>query len=154
MTNALVGDATKARIFAASVDNLLAMFVALFTASRLPALPDPDRLSVAVATYLMYFWIQEAVWSNTVGKRLFGLCIRRLNGARCGWGAAFVRTVTRVVEANPVILGGLPAALLGAFSRRHQRLGDLLSGCVVIRVSDVSSEQGAVQQGVEADEAR
>jgi uncharacterized RDD family membrane protein YckC len=152
MTSSLIGDATKFRIFAASVDNLLAMLAALFTASRLPGLPDPDRVSVAVVTYLTYFWLQEAIWSNTVGKRLFGLCIRRLNGARCGWGAAFVRTVTRVVEVNPVVLGGLPAALLGAFSRRHQRLGDLLSGCVVIRASDLSSKHRAVQQGDEADE--
>jgi hypothetical protein len=48
MTGPLVGDATKLRIFAASVDNLLAMFFAHFTASRLPELPDTDRLSVAV----------------------------------------------------------------------------------------------------------
>ena len=38
MTTSLVGDATKLRIFAASVDNLLAMFAALFTASELSAL--------------------------------------------------------------------------------------------------------------------
>ena len=153
MTNSLIGDATKSRLFAAGVDNLLAMFVALFTASRVPGLPDPDRLSVAVTSYLLYFFVQEAVWSNTLGKRIFGLTIRRLNGARCGWNAAFVRTATRILEANPVLVGGLPAALLGAFSKRHQRLGDWLSGCVVVRASAVSSELGAVQQGVEADEA-
>jgi len=154
MTNSLIGDATKSRVFAAGIDNLLAMFLALLTASRLPGLPDSDRLSVAVTTYLIYFLVQEACWSNSLGKRMFGLTIRRLNGTRCGWGAAFVRTATRILEANPVLFGGLPAALLGAFSRRHQRLGDWLSGCVVVRASALSSELGAVQQGVEADEAR
>jgi len=143
MTKTLIGDATKFRIFAASVDNLLAMFGALFTASSLPGLPDSDRVGVAVATYLTYFWIQESIWSNTVGKRVFGLCIRQLNGARCGFWPASIRTATRVVEANPLI-GGLPAALLGAFSKRHQRLGDMLSGCVVIRASEVPLEHGAL----------
>lgn len=153
MTNALIGDASKWRIFAASVDNLLAMFLALFTASRLPGLPDADRLSVAVAAYLGYFFLQEAAWSNTLGKRIFGLCVRKLDGAPCGLGPAFVRTATRLVEANPII-GALPAALMGAFSKRHQRFGDWLSGCVVTRVDALSSEPGAVQQGAEADEAR
>jgi uncharacterized RDD family membrane protein YckC len=154
MTGPLVGDATKLRIFAASVDNLLAMFFALFTASRLPELPDTDRLSVAVVVYLAYFAIQEGAWSNTVGKRLFGLCIRRLNGSACGWNAALIRTLARILEANPILLGGLPAALAGAFSRRHQRFGDMLSGCVVIRRTSCGPEDRGVEQGDEgADKA-
>jgi uncharacterized RDD family membrane protein YckC len=153
MTNRLTGDATKARLFAAGVDNLFAMFLALLIGSRLPGLPDGDRVSVAVTAYLAYFFLQEGIWSNTVGKRMFGLTIRRLEGTPCGWGSALVRTLTRILEANPVLFGGLPAALLGAFSKRHQRLGDWLSGCVVVRVSALSSEHEAVQQRVEADEA-
>jgi uncharacterized RDD family membrane protein YckC len=152
MTTDLVGDASKWRIFAASWDTLLAAFAALLVASRVPGFTDSDRVSVASATYLAYFFVQEGLWSTTLGKRVFGLRVRRLNGSHCGWGRAFVRTITRVVEANPVLIGGLPAALLGAFSSRHQRLGDLLGGCVVVRGASESSELGAVQQGDEADE--
>ncbi len=133
MTAALVGDATKRRVFAASLDNLLAMFVALLAASRLPEVGDAVAAAAAVVGYLAYFLVQEGIWSNTVGKRTFGLEIRRLGGQRCGWVAASIRTGARVVEANPVLLGGLPAALTGAFSKRHQRLGDMLAGSVVIR---------------------
>jgi uncharacterized RDD family membrane protein YckC len=154
MTPSPIGDASKRRLFAASVDNLLAMFSALLVASRVPEWPDPRRASLAVTAYLMYFFVQEGFWSNTIGKRIFGLTVRRLNGERCGLLGAFVRTATRVLEANPILLGGLPAALMGAFSKRHQRLGDFVASCVVVRTGEPSLELGAVQQGVEADEAR
>jgi uncharacterized RDD family membrane protein YckC len=146
MTAQLIGDATKYRIFAASVDNLLAMFLALLVASRFPGLADADRFSVAVVTYLAYFLVQEGAWSNTLGKRLFGLRICRLDGSRCGWNAALVRTATRVLEANPALFGGLPAALAGAFSKRHQRFGDMLSGCVVVRGTAPQVDHEGVEQ--------
>ena len=152
MPDALVGDATKRRLFAAGVDNLLAMFAALLAASRLPQLPDGVTMSVAVGTYLAYFLVQEALWSNTLGKRLFGLEVRRLDGARCGWTAAAIRTAMRVLEVNPVLLGALPAAIAGSVSKRHQRFGDMLSGCLVVRAGAHEPEHEAVEQGDEADE--
>jgi len=112
-------------------------------ASRFPGLVAADPSSAAVVTYLAYFLVQEGVWSNTLGKRLFGLRISRLDGSPCGWNAAFVRTVTRILEATPILFGGLPAALAGAFSKRHQRFGDMLSGCVVIRATTSQVEHGA-----------
>ncbi len=154
MTGYLVGDATKSRLLAAGVDNLLAMVLALLTASRLSLLADADRAGVAVATYLAYYLVQEGAWSTTLGKRLFGLRICHLNGSPCGWNAALVRTATRVFEANPILLGGLPAALAGAFSERHQRLGDMLSGCVVVGARAFRVEREGVQQGDAADGAQ
>ena len=134
----LVGDATKRRLFAAGVDNLLAMFLALFAASRLPASSDKNlAMGLAIVVYLTYFLGQEATWSNTIGKRLFGLRLCRLNGEPCGWPEASIRTLARIVEVNPILLGGLPAAIVGATSKRHQRLGDMLGGCVVIRASEI-----------------
>ena len=108
----LVGDATKRRLFAASVDNLLAMFVALMTASYVPELGLAAHAPLIAATgvYLAYFLVQEALWSNTVGKRLFGLRLCCLDGSPCGWAEAAGRTATRIIEVNPVLFGGLPAA--------------------------------------------
>jgi uncharacterized RDD family membrane protein YckC len=140
MSQGRVGDATKRRLFAAGVDNLLAMFVALLVASRLPERPAGGAMSVAVVTYLVYFFVQEGIWSRTLGKRFFGLEICRLNGERCGWTAAAIRTATRILEANPALLGGLPAALAGSVSRRHQRFGDMLSGSVVVRTTTRGEE--------------
>jgi uncharacterized RDD family membrane protein YckC len=151
----LVGDATKRRLFAAGVDNLLAMFVALFITSRLPGSSDKNlAMGLAVVVYLSYFLGQEATWSNTIGKRLFGLRLCRLNGESCGGWEASVRTLTRIVEVNPLLLGGLPAAIVGVTSKRHQRLGDMLGGCVVIPASEVEHIHAAVQQSDASDEVR
>jgi hypothetical protein len=58
------GDATKVRIFAASVDASLAMMAALLCGSRAPGLSDHARPGVAVGAYLAYFLIQEGLWST------------------------------------------------------------------------------------------
>jgi uncharacterized RDD family membrane protein YckC len=50
----------------------------------------------------------------------------------CGWRAALVRTLLRVVEANPLLSGGLPAGLAILASKRNQRLNDLAAGTLVI----------------------
>ena len=131
----LIGDASKRRLFAASIDNLVAMFLGLLAASRMPMEAESGALLASALVYLGYFLVQEGSWSNTLGKRLFGLRICRLDGSRSGWDTAFIRTGTRIVEVNPVVFGGLPAALVGAFSRRHQRLGDMFAGSLVVRAT-------------------
>jgi hypothetical protein len=103
------------------------------------------RPAIAVAAYLAYFLIQEGLWSTTVGKWLFGLRVCYPDGSRCGWTAAAIRTALRVVEANPLLIGGLPAALTGALSRRHQRLGDMLARCLVTRDSPVTGGHALVR---------
>jgi uncharacterized RDD family membrane protein YckC len=57
------------------------------------------------------------------------------------------------VEVNPILLGALPAALAGVFSKRHQRFGDMLGGSVVVRRTAHEIEDEAVEQGDEADKA-
>jgi len=129
----LKGDATKWRLFAFNVDVLLALAAALLVGSRIPDSTDEARLGAAAAVFLSYFLVQEGPFGTTIGKRLFGLRVCRLDGSPCGWGPAVVRTLLRIVEVNPAIFGCLPAALVGAFSPRHQRIGDMLAGGVVVR---------------------
>ena len=86
-------------------------------------------------------------------KRLFGLRISLLSGERCGWARAAIRTILRVFEVNPSLLGGLPAALGGSFTKRHQRVGDLLGGTVVARI-DARPAGGRVRQEDQQDEVR
>jgi len=47
--------------------------------------------------------------------------------------------VTRLVEVNPLLLGGLPAGIAVAMSRRRQRLGDMLAGTYVVRRKDLAA---------------
>jgi uncharacterized RDD family membrane protein YckC len=41
------------------------------------------------------------------------------------------------VEANPILVGELPAALCVIFSRNRQRFGDKVAGTVVVPVKQI-----------------
>ena len=128
----LTGDGTKRRVFAMAVDNLAALVLGALAGSNLPVGDGQIRGFVAVLFYLACYFVQEGVWSTTIGKRLFGLTVRLLDGSPARWQASGVRTITRLLEVNPLVLGVLPGGLLVAFSKRHQRLGDILAGTVVV----------------------
>jgi uncharacterized RDD family membrane protein YckC len=128
----LQGAAGKDRYFAMGIDNTLAAFFALLAGSLL-TLPDSGRMTVVICVFLLYFFLQEGAWSTTLGKRSFGLYVRRLDGSQCGWGAAAIRTAARAIEVNPILpFGALPGAIAVARSRRRQRIGDMLAGTVVL----------------------
>src|SRR4051812_24013947 len=73
--------------------------------------------------YLAYYAILEALWSRTLGKYFQGLVVRKLDGGPCGWKAALIRTIARIIEVNPLLLGDLPAALVIISTERRQRVG-------------------------------
>lgn len=90
----------------------------------------------AYVLYLLYYFIPEACFSTTPGKAWFGLCIRQIDGRKCTVWGAFLRTVTRIIELNP-LFGALPAMIIAYYSERRQRLGDMLAGTVVVEKRDV-----------------
>nr|QQZ49185.1 hypothetical protein JKL49_18910 [Phenylobacterium glaciei] len=59
-------------------------------------------------------------------------------GQRPAIWRVIVRTLTRLIEANPFLLGGIPAGLIANFTKRRQRLGDLLAGTYVVPVKDLA----------------
>src|SRR5438445_360215 len=127
----LQGVAGKGRYFAMGIDATTAAALGLLSASVLD-LPNKGRMGVAMGVYLLYFLVQEGAWSTTVGKRLFGLYVLRLDGSRCGWFGAAIRTAARFIEVNPMLpFGALPGAIAVAMSKRRQRLGDMGAGTVV-----------------------
>ena len=141
---ALNGDVTKWRLFAAAVDNLLASGICALIAARIPGeLTTVARGVFAAIGYLAYFLIQEGLWHTTLGKRAFGLVLTRLDDRPVGWSAAWWRTVLRVIEVNPLLFGALPAVLTAIWSKRKQRLGDMLAGTVVVRLKALNAEAGA-----------
>ena len=62
----------------------------------------------------------------------FNLHRLQLDGSRCKLMSAMLRTLLRVIEVNPILLGALPAGIVLLVTKRKQRLGDLLAGTVVI----------------------
>ena len=128
----IIGDASKARLIAVFIDHLIA-FALMMTAVALV----PESLPVVKAVfffliYLAYFVVLEALWSRTLGKFFQGLVVRKLDGNRCDWKAALIRGGLRILEVNPILLGGLPAGLVIIASERKQRIGDLIAGTLVV----------------------
>jgi uncharacterized RDD family membrane protein YckC len=95
----------------------------------IPVLGLPFGLSVAiVAVSLLYFFLCEALWGRTLGKRLLGLRVLMRDGSPATAKAVALRTLTRIVEDGPI---GLAAFL--ASGKRRGRFGDLLGDTIVAR---------------------
>lgn len=89
----------------------------------------PFFLWIVVA--VVYYTVMEARWGATLGKRLVGLKVVKLEaGAPIDWQASIVRNVLRLVDGLVFYLVG---AILVWTSGNKQRLGDRVAGTVVIR---------------------
>jgi len=86
--------------------------------------------------WVTYYGVLEGLFGATVGKALTGLRVTDLEGRRIGWQAAIVRNLARLLDVLPFayLLGGI----LTLATKRHQRLGDLLAGTIVVPAVAVS----------------
>jgi len=137
----IVGDASKARLIAAFIDHVLALGVMFFAVMLVPESFPALKATCVFLVYLSYFVVLEALLSRTLGKFFQGLIVRKLDGSRCDWKAALIRSTLRIIEVNPILLGGLPAGLVIIASQRKQRIGDLLAGTVVVSDQLIWDEQ-------------
>ena len=138
---------TSRRYLAACMDSLLAIvcfgcvigvFKSLLPKSR-SAEFDVIIGVFACVLYFLYYFIPEAFFSTTPGKTWCGLCVRHIDGSKCSMKGAFIRTLTRIFEVNP-LFGALPAIITVFMTKRRQRIGDILAGTVVVekRVADAA----------------
>ena len=88
---------------------------------------------LALGLIILWFWVPEALWGATLGKRLAKIRVVDRAGHPPGFLRAAARTLLRVIEVNPLLAGGLPAYLVFRFTKHGQRLGDLLAGTFVVR---------------------
>ncbi len=86
-----------------------------------------------IAVWFAYFFLSEWLLSATPGKLLAGLTVKTIDGGRINSRQAGIRTLLRIVEVNPFIVGALPAAICVLVTQRRQRIGDVLAGTVVVR---------------------
>jgi uncharacterized RDD family membrane protein YckC len=79
-----------------------------------------------------YYGIPEAMSGQTLGKRLLGVKVVRLEGhGKPGNGAIVARTLLRIVDGFAFYLVGLVSIL--ATGKRRQRVGDLAGATTVVR---------------------
>jgi uncharacterized RDD family membrane protein YckC len=128
----IIGDASKARLIAVFIDHVVAFGLTMVGIAFVPeSLPVLKAVSV-FGIYLAYFVVLETLWSRTVGKYFQGLVVRRLDGSRCDLKSALIRSLARLVEVNPLLVGGVPAGIVIIASLRKQRIGDMLAGTLVV----------------------
>jgi uncharacterized RDD family membrane protein YckC len=130
------GSKSAPRFLAAQIDYAFAA-IFFFVAAMSLADDRPFQILPALAgvtAYLGYFFVSESFWGGSPGKLLFRLRVRRLTGERCTIRQIGIRTLLRLIEVNPLILGGWPACISIVCTSRRQRIGDLLAGTVVVRV--------------------
>lgn len=129
----LSGDAGKLRLGALTIDLWLSGLLALVTGRLLSDEGTGVQATAIITIFLGYFFVQEGLWAATLGKRVFGLRVLRVDGSPAGWRESAIRTVLRVLEVNPILIGGLPAVITILATDKNQRLGDLLARTVVAR---------------------
>ena len=113
------------------VGYLIALATGSVTATGFHLKGAPFALWLIIA--LAYYIVMEARSGATIGKRLIGLKVVRLEGgAPLTWQSSIVRNVLRLVDG---FFFYLVAAILVWTSASKQRLGDRVAGTVVIRTS-------------------
>ena len=123
---------TVPRHMAAIIDNVFAAILGVLVAQQFP--DDwvvPQAICLAVL-YFAYYLLFEILFSATPGKLLMGLKILAYNGEQCSRKQILIRTLFRIVEVNPILLGALPAAARIVTSRDKQRFGDKVADTIVV----------------------
>jgi uncharacterized RDD family membrane protein YckC len=93
--------------------------------------------SLGVLFLVLYYPLTEGLTGLTFGKFVCGLRVVDEQGARPGLGKATLRTLCRLVEINPLVLGGVPAGISVYTSPARQRLGDRTARTFVVKAEDL-----------------
>lgn len=94
----------------------------------------------AMAFYALYPFVFEIAWrGRTPGKRLAGIRVVDQGGRPASASQIIVRNLFRLLDSAPLLYGiGLLTMLLHP---RHQRLGDLAAGAVLVHDPSASLKQ-------------
>lgn len=118
-----------ARAVSAGID-LMVLVPAIAAAVLLLGTANPYTYAVIVAMAGSYFFLCETLFGQTLGKRITGLRVLRLDGRQLGPNAIAVRTVLRLIDYAPAFYF-VGAVTMSITRGRRQRLGDLAAGTVV-----------------------
>ncbi len=127
-----VGGTIMPRHLAAGFDNLAATMLALGAAVVVPEEYPALVVAIVIGVYLAYYLVSEGLFSTSPAKMVAGLAVVQFNGEPCTWRQSLIRTLFRVLEVNPLLLGGLPAAARIVLSRHRQRFGDRVASTIVV----------------------
>ena len=141
LPEATVGSRGAALLIDWTLQGLILVVVGLAAQSAMQAAVLPDWVATTaglVLTFLVWFGYPiafETAWDGggrTPGKAALGLRVVTVEGAPVRFRHAAVRTALGLVDF--VATFGLGAVVSSLVSRRHQRLGDMVAGTLVVHV--------------------
>ena len=94
-------------------------------------------LAVWLGLVAAYFPVMESLLGGTVGKFVTGTRVVNSSGANPSLFQSILRTLFRLIEVNPILVGGAPAGIAVLVSRHKQRLGDMIAHTYVLASKDV-----------------
>jgi uncharacterized RDD family membrane protein YckC len=97
---------------------VIGLAAGLLAIPQFAALPGAYAVALLAIVVLLYFVITEGFWGRSLGKLLTGLKIVDKNGRSPGIGRALLRTLLRLFEVNPLLIGGIPAAIAVMCTKR------------------------------------
>lgn len=86
-------------------------------------------LVLVVLTWLYYALMESSAWQATLGKKVLGLEVTDLGGARISFGRATGRYFARYISIMTLGIG----YIMAGFTERKQALHDMIAGTLVIR---------------------
>jgi septum formation protein len=97
-----------------------------------------ESFAVFLVVYIFYATLFEMLTGATLGKRVFGLSIRGVEGGRPPAFRVVLRNMLRPIDHWSLPISGMPILFFPAlvsmiFSRFNQRVGDRLGGTMVVR---------------------
>lgn len=98
----------------------------------------PGLLGIITAVIVLgYYPVMEAGWGRTLGKFVTGTIVVDEFGQIPRIGPVLLRTLLRLVEVDPFLVGGIPAGIAVLASKHKQRLGDMAANTYVVLVQDL-----------------
>jgi uncharacterized RDD family membrane protein YckC len=130
-----VGTLLLLRWLGTLIDLLVLAVVLLAPIFAFNQTPLQFLIFIGMIVVVVYYPIMEGIWGRTLGKLATGLIVVDRYGRLPGFGRAVVRTLFRLIEVNPFLVGGIPAGIAVLASKDRQRLGDMAAQTYVVRLN-------------------
>ncbi|WP_127580740.1 RDD family protein [Paenibacillus koleovorans] len=97
-----------------------------------------NSLGLWIVCLIAYFFLLEAKYGQTLGKWVMRIIVVTEDGKTPGFVKSIIRNIVKLLEANPLMFGGLLAGIVSWISSNKQRIGDKWARTYVVRVSDLT----------------
>lgn len=95
--------------------------------------------AIVFSYYSITLALFEGIWGQTIGKRLMGLIVVRIDGTPCTIAGALIRNILRPLDALPYPILPIPyltGIITLSSTERRQRIGDIIGKTMVVRADE------------------